>query len=122
MTRLSISFLLVFMLLATSGFAESGSETVIRKKAEMGNAAAQKDLGLMYYKGKGVPRDYAEAAKWYRKAAEQGLAEAQHGLSVMYRYGEGVPRNDAAAGEWCRKAAEQGYAGAQFNLGLSYFN
>jgi TPR repeat protein len=32
----------------------------------------QYNLGLKYQCGRGVPRDDAEAAKWYRKAAEQG--------------------------------------------------
>jgi len=44
--------------------------------AEQGLPLAQYNLGVMYYNGQGVPKDYAEAAKWYRKAAEQGLAEA----------------------------------------------
>ncbi len=48
--------------------------------AEQGNAGAQFNLGVMYYKGRGVPQDYAEAVKWYRKAAEQGNAGAQFNL------------------------------------------
>ena len=28
----------------------------------------------MYYYGQGVPKNYAEAVKWFRKAAEQGYA------------------------------------------------
>ncbi len=43
-----------------------------RSLAELGDAVAQYSLGLMYYHGRGVPQDYAEAAKWYRKAAERG--------------------------------------------------
>jgi len=34
----------------------------------------------MYDKGRGVPKDDAEAAKWSRKAAEQGNATAQTNL------------------------------------------
>jgi len=33
---------------------------------------AQFNLGVMYFKGEGVLKNYKEAAKWYRKAAEQG--------------------------------------------------
>jgi|TARA_R110001599_G_scaffold12484_4_gene58310 TPR repeat protein len=33
---------------------------------------AQFNLGVMYFKGEGVIRNYEEAAKWYRKAALQG--------------------------------------------------
>ena len=41
--------------------------------------------------GKGVPQDYAEAAKWYRLAADQGFAKAQNSLGAQYATGEGVP-------------------------------
>ena len=54
-----------------------------RPLAEQGNALAQSALGLMYYEGRGVTRDYLEAVEWYRKAAEQGNAWAQNNLGVM---------------------------------------
>lgn len=45
--------------------------------AELGDVAAQYNLGLMYSNGKGIKQDDAEAVKWYhRKAAEQGNAAA----------------------------------------------
>ena len=34
--------------------------------AEAGDANAQFRLGFMHYLGKGVPKDYADAGKWYR--------------------------------------------------------
>ena len=43
-----------------------------RPLAEAGNANAQYKLGIMYFKGQGVSKDFVEAAKWYRKAAKQG--------------------------------------------------
>ena len=46
-----------------------------RTMAEQGVAKAQYNLGLMYYKGEGVPEDDKQAVKWYRLAAEQGLAD-----------------------------------------------
>lgn len=80
----------------------------------------QFDLGLKYYNGYGVPKNDAEAVKWYRKAADQGYASAQSNLGVMYAKGEGVAENDAEAVKWYRLAAEQGNAIAQFNLGRMY--
>ena len=47
-----------------------------KKAAESGNALAQTNLGLMYYKGKGVPPDYAEAYLWSLVAAASGYAVA----------------------------------------------
>jgi TPR repeat protein len=40
-----------------------------KKLAFRGHVKAQGCLGEMYLSGKGVPQDYAEAAKWLRKAA-----------------------------------------------------
>jgi TPR repeat protein len=91
-----------------------------RKAAEQGDATAQYSLGLMYYNGKGVPKDDVEAVKWYRKAAEQGDATAQFYLGVMYAAGKGVPEDDVEAVKWYRKAAEQEDARAQYMLGEIY--
>jgi len=73
----------------------------------------------MYEEGRGVPQDYAEAARWYRKAADQGGADAQNRLGLMYEKGRGVP-DYAEAVRWYRKAADQGHAGAQAKLGFVY--
>ena len=91
-----------------------------KKDAESGDAEAQNNLGVMYYKGLGVPEDYAEAVKWYRLAADQGYADAQCNLGVMYDNGQGVPQDYAEAVKWTRLAADQGDAEAQFNLGVMY--
>ncbi len=92
-----------------------------RPLAEQGVAPAQANLGWMYVKGKGVPKNYKQAAYWWTKAAEQGLAMAQYNLGQMYRRGKGVPRDYKQAVYWYTKVAEQGDARAQFNLGLMYY-
>ena len=85
-------------------------------------AAAQYNLGVMYHHGTGVPKDYAEAVKWWRLAAEQGFARAQSNLGVMYANGEGVAQDYDEAMRLYRLAAEQGLARAQHNLGNMYEN
>jgi hypothetical protein len=94
----------------------------LHAKAEKGDARAQLDLGTIYYNGEGVPKDFAEALKWYRKAAEQGNARAQHNLGVCYDQGNGVPKDGTEAVKWYRKAADQNVAEAQYNLGVAYAN
>ncbi len=84
------------------------------------DAAAQNSLGVVYAEGKGVPQDYAQAAKWFHRAAEQGAAEAQFNLGLSYDKGQGVPQDHAEAMKWYRMAAEQGLADAQNNLGWMY--
>ena len=44
----------------------------IARRPIKANARAQFNLGVMYANGDGVPKDAAEAVKWYRKAADQG--------------------------------------------------
>ena len=89
-------------------------------KAINGDAAAQLDLGEMYYQGGEVPKDYAEALTWFRKAAAQGLPEAQSNIGLMYCQGEGVPQDYAEAMNWFQRAASHGYAVAQLNIGGLY--
>ena len=79
-----------------------------KKAAESGDPEAQVDVGMTYRFGRGVPRDNAEAAKWFRLAADQGNATAQASLGSMYALGDGLPRDYVEAGKWYRLAAEQG--------------
>ena len=115
---------------AASGFAESanaynsGNYALALKKvtplAKSGHADAQHLLGLMYYMGRGVARDYRQAMHWHRKAADQGKADAQYVVGAMYYTGNAVPQDHRQAVSWFRKAAEQGHAEAQHALGLMY--
>jgi len=45
-----------------------------KKRADSGNAAAQVNLGLLYGKGEGVLKDFAQARQWCEKAGTQGNA------------------------------------------------
>ena len=99
---------------------ESESIKQLRKAAGEGNADAQARLGLLYYRGRGVPQDFAEALRWSRQAADQGDAVAQFNLGFMYSKGRGMPPDYAETAHWYRKAADQGNIEAQFNLGVMY--
>jgi TPR repeat protein len=41
---------------------------------------AQNSLGSIYYEGKGIPENYAEAIKLWKLAAEHGHEGAQYNL------------------------------------------
>ncbi len=79
----------------------------MRVLAEQGDAAAQYNLGVMYFEGQGVAQDYAEAVKWYRRAAEQGYADAQNNLGLMYGKGQGVAQDYVQAHMWFNLAASR---------------
>ena len=91
-----------------------------RLLAEQGDAAAQNNLGAMYYYGLGLHLDLVEAVRWFRQAADQGDADGQNNLGALYDTGLGVPKDHAEAVRLYRLAAGQGHAGGQFNLGLMY--
>ena len=91
-----------------------------RRLAEEGDADAQALLAVVYFNGRGVERNYAEALRWARLAAEQGNAGGRTVLGMAYHSGNGVARDPAEAARWLRPAAEQGNASAQTVLGLLY--
>ena len=70
--------------------------------------------------GRGVRKDDAEAAKWFRIAADKGYAPAQNDLGFFYAQGRGVKKDDAEAVKWYRRAADQNYAPGQMSLGMMY--
>ena len=86
------------------------------------DAEARYSIGVLYYFGKGFPKDFYMAQLWFRKAAAQGHAEAQFNLAAMMDFGEGPVGSDHQIVELYRKAAEQGVDVAQFNVGMIYFN
>ncbi len=90
--------------------------------AESGNAEAQFVLGVLYANGRGVARNAATAAAWYRRAAEQGKLEAQNNLAALYHEGAGVPDDQTEAFKWWSLAAERGFGRSQLNLATLYLD
>jgi TPR repeat protein len=88
--------------------------------AEKGDANAEYCLGLLYFEGSGVQRNYGEAISWYRKSADQGYALAEASMGYIYLQGTGVAQDYVEAIRWFNKAADQGNANAEYNLGSIY--
>jgi uncharacterized protein len=107
-----------FDVAAAAGYSRNVATNLLRLRsfADQGHTASQYILATMYSTGEGVPRDYAEAAKWYRLVADKGYAQAQSSLGFIYQSGEGVPRNDAEAAKWFRLAADRGDVQGQIAL------
>lgn len=78
--------------------------------ADQGSVIAYRRLGELYLNEKGIPRDAAEAARWYGRAAEKGDLPATANLGVMYQRGEGVRPDWKEAHRLLKKAAEAGDA------------
>jgi len=61
--------------------------------ADAGDSKAQVTLGLLYYKGEGLPVDYVQSKNWFLRAFEKGNGDAYSNLGVMFRDGKGVEVN-----------------------------
>jgi uncharacterized protein len=96
------------LLIGEAWAAQPADFAEMKRMAEAGNATAQLVLGQIYKHGDlGVPKNSAEAVKWYRLAADLGNPKAQYNLGLMYENGEGVPSNYIEAYRWFNLAAAQ---------------
>lgn len=90
-------------------------------QALAGNAIAAQNVGVALYKGElGIPRDEAEACRYFRMASRAGLSTSMFNLGWAYASGSGVPQNWAKAVSWWKRAASHGHGSAARNLGLLY--
>ena len=92
----------------------------LRSRAAEGDPKAQFNLASAYYRGKGVPQDYAVAFRWYKMAADQGEPDAEDGLGYMYVTGRSTKQDYAEALRWYKRAPEHGNAKGQFDLATVY--
>ncbi len=90
------------------GDTEHMSIASLRMRAAQGDAAAQVELGELYYRGEKVKKDYKRSAYWYHEAAKQGYAAGEHAMGWMYHQGRGVAKNSKDAVRFYRRAAAQG--------------
>jgi len=68
--------------------------------AELGDASAQFNLGVLYHQGQGVAQDDKQAVEWWTKAADQGHTDAMDNLGLRYAKGEGVAQDWVQAYKW----------------------
>ncbi len=85
-----------------------------------GDAPSQYVLGVQLWRGHGVARNDAEAARWLASAAEQNQTDAMTDLAAMYRLGEGVEKDTRRAFSLSMQAAEMDNAAAQYDVGQAY--
>lgn len=76
------------------------------------------NLGAVYLKGLGVPRDEAIAKKYFLLAAERDFPPAMYHLGLIFFKGLGVTIDLDEAQLWFQKAAAMGDIEAQFFLAI----
>ena len=74
------------------------------------------NLGTMYLYGVGLPRDYANAFRWFGRSAAHDNPHAMYSVAVMAELGLGTARDPALARAMYRKAAESGFTPAMVRL------
>lgn len=90
------------------------------KAANAGNTRAQINLGILYLRGQGVPRDLVNARAWLEKAAASGDPQALYALGrAMSESTEQIAADPVRAADLFRKAAEKGHALASLRYGLA---
>jgi TPR repeat protein len=108
---------------ATASFlltcAAFGAESLdgLRERANAGDSDAQNRLGVVLYRGEGVPMDLDAATSWFQKAAAHGDKYALDNLGMT----EYLSSQADAVTRW-RKAADLGNPHAMCNLAWAYSN
>jgi localization factor PodJL len=95
-----------------------GISRTLHDAVAAGAPAAQYELALRLFEGRGLPKDQSAAARWFERAASLGVAPAQYRLGSMLEKGIGVAPDRAAAKHWYLKAAQAGNARAAHNLAV----
>jgi len=85
-----------------------------------GDQDAANNLGVLLYRGHGVPQDFEQAVRLFSVAAEKGCINATTNLAFMKANGFGTPKDNDAAGLLFLTAAEKLDAVAAFNLAYLY--
>ena len=89
---------------------------LFRPRAEAGDSEAQNYLGVHYYLGLGVKRNWRQALQWYEKAAKQGDPKAQLNYGLMYHNAYGTDHNIGVAFMWYYASYRQGNATAELYM------
>ena len=86
---------------------------LFRPRAEAGESEAQNYLGVHYYLGLGVKRDWRQALQWYEKSAKQGDPRAQLNYGLMFHNAYGTDKDIVVAFMWYYASYRQGNATAE---------
>ena len=113
---MKITLFTLFIAFMLGSCAEGSELERTKKLANDGDETAQFNLGVMYANGKGVPKDYKEAEKWYIMSAKNGNSNALFNLGVMYNNEKAPKDNLYIAYAWLSAAKENGHEQAEKSL------
>lgn len=89
-----------------------------RTLAGRGDAQAMNTLGNAALEGTGVPKDAAEAARWFQKAAAAGDGNAMYSLGSMHvREAGGLKKDPKETARLYAEASDKGHILASYDFG-----
>jgi len=91
---------------------------IFKRDATSGDLDATNFVGIHYYLGLGVKRDFAAAREWFETAALAQNNAAQRNLGVMYLRGYGVKKDHSLAYGWLHRAHRGGNVNAERYMGF----
>jgi hypothetical protein len=77
-------------------------------------------LGVIYYNGQGVARDFKQSTYYYALAADAGILPAQVSAGFAYANAMGVPEDFERAAHYLKMAVEQNDEAAKITLAEIY--
>jgi uncharacterized protein len=93
---------------------------LFQKAAALGNQRAQVNVGILYFRGQGVPRDLVQARAWLEKAAANNDPYALYALGRTMDETQGLAGADPIrAADLYRRAGELGHPLAAMRYGLA---
>lgn len=99
---------------------DSRAAELFEKAAEKGHRRAQLNLGTLYFRGRGVPRDLIQARAWLEKAAADGDPYATYALGrAMSESAPPAAADPVRAADLFRRAAEKGHMLAALRYGMA---
>ena len=99
---------------------EARAVELFERAAEKGHKRAQLNLGTLYLRGQGVPRDVIQARAWLEKAAANGDPYALYALGRAMSESMGPASADLVrAADLYRQAAEKGHPLAALRYGMA---
>lgn len=90
--------------------------------AALQNPGDTYNLGVEFYRGKCVEKNYGKAARLWELASKEGVVSAKNNLGYLLSEGLGVKQDQKRAAALWLEAARQNHAEAQVHLGNAYFH
>ena len=91
-----------------------------REDADAGDSYAAYRLGIEYFDGQVIERDFEMAARYHQLASDLGNPAAMFELASFYEAGLGLDQNIMEAADWYLESARRGFPPSQHNVATMF--